>query len=114
MLTLFATSRTLIAYVLLALVFLVNPIGWVFLLFGLGCFFRIPYCLTVWYNIDVALCGFCHNTKLRTISGWTGQHLHQPRYKVQAKVIDFLAELCGDQPNHCTRVYHQEKARGLI
>lgn len=63
----------------------------------------------VWYLIDVLVCTVAHNTDGRTLSGWTGQHMSSNRrYKYQAVVIDGLARLFGDDPNHCWRAYVSE------
>lgn len=108
------TSRTLLAYVLLGLSLILSPLGWFFLLTGVGCFLRNKYCFKVWYQVDVLLCTMAHGTKLRTISGWSGQHAYLKRYLYQRRVIDFLAKLCGDGPNHCQRAFEWEREQGWV
>jgi len=69
----------------------------------------------IWYLIDVLICTVAHNTYMRTISGWTGQHMSsKKRYCYQAKVIDWLAQLVGDTSNHCFRQYRWEIKKGYV
>ncbi|MGK0272145.1 MAG: hypothetical protein ACI88H_002811 [Cocleimonas sp.] len=70
---------------------------------------------TVWIWFDRLVCTIAHGTWKRTISGWTGQHMkNKPRYKHQAKIIDWCAELVGDEPIHSMRAYIWEKSKGLV
>lgn len=101
--------RTLLAYLVIGV------------LLGLFCIPLLPfmekdnYAFNVWYSLDVAICTIAHGTKLRTISGWSGQHaLTKKRYRLQAKVIDFLAFCAGDGKNHCYRAYVWELEMGFV
>lgn len=74
---------------------------------------NLPFRL--WLLIDLLVCTVAHNTDMRTVSGWTGQHMKtKKRYAYQAKVIDWLAELVGDGPNHCERAYQWEISMGRV
>jgi hypothetical protein len=69
----------------------------------------------IWLLLDLLICTIAHNTDMRTVSGWTGQHMKtKPRYQRQAKVIDLLAELVGNGPNHCFRAYQWEIKMGRV
>lgn len=69
----------------------------------------------VWIWFDRLVCTVIHFTWMRTISGWTGQHMNnKPRYKYQAKVIDWGAELVGDLPLHSERAFSWEKSKGYV
>lgn len=71
--------------------------------------------LNVWIWFDRLVATVVHFTWKRTISGLTGQYMTKKlRYKYQAKVIDFLAKLCGDTPNHCERAYRWEQSIKVI
>lgn len=67
--------------------------------------------LRVWYNIDVMMATILYGTLDRTISGITGDNLKlgKPHWKLIGYVIDTLAKLCGDKPNHCIRASNSEK-----
>ena len=100
--------RQLLGYALVATL-LVSPIGLFYALCGIGCLLRNDYCFKQWLALDILACTTIHNTQRRTISGFTGQHLHINRYALQAKFIDSLAIMCGDSKNHCLRSYEWEK-----
>lgn len=100
--------RTLFSYLILGVVF------------GGICAPLLPFIskqnlpFRIWYLIDVLICTVAHNTNMRTVSGWTGQHMqNKKRYQHQAAVIDFIARLVGDKPNHCARAYKWEQTQGL-
>lgn len=74
--------------------------------------YRWAYLLWLWF--DRIVCTIVHFTWKRTISGLTGERaLTMARYRYQAIVIDWLAELVGDKPNHCYRAYLWEKRKGF-
>lgn len=79
----------------------------VFFLIQLPFINKSNYCLSTWYLIDKLACNAIHNTgKYRTISGWTGQHMHvMPRYRYQAVLIDSVFG-----KGHCWEQYLSEKA----
>jgi hypothetical protein len=69
----------------------------------------------VWIWFDRLVCTVAHFTWKRTISGWTGQHMtNKPRYKHQADVIDWGAELLGDKPLHSKRAFEWETSKGYV
>lgn len=110
MLTAFKVLRTLLGYVLIGLPALL-VFGWLLPFIDVK---QKNYAFNIWYAIDVAVCAIAHNTYKRSISGWTGQHMHtKPRYKYQAMIIDFLLKKV-DGPDHCWRVYTQELSRGYV
>lgn len=77
--------------------------------------FGNTYALNQWYTVDVLAATLIHGTRERTISGITGQYMDsKKRYYYQAKVIDWLAELFGDEPNHCHRAYLWELNSGYV
>jgi len=103
------TIRTLLSYLVIGLVFggICSPL--LFFMKGDNLPFRI------WFIIDLLICTIAHNTDMRTVSGWTGQHMHnKKRYYYQAKVIDWLAEVAGDGPNHCYRAFQWEVKKGRV
>lgn len=112
--------RTLLSYVL-AVSFIFSPfipygqyIGYViavFFLIQLPFIRKNDYCLNTWYIIDVLACHCVHRTKEnRSISGWTGQHMHKfRRYYYQAKVIDLIF---GE--DHCEREFIKERDKGHV
>lgn len=61
--------------------------------------------------LDIFACHVFHNTgSKRTISGWTGQHMHlSKRYHYQAKVIDF-----GFGKGHCELTFKSEQVKGQV
>ena len=101
--------RTLFSYLILGVVF------------GGSCSPLLPFMnknnlpFRIWYLIDLLTCTVAHDTSMRTISGWTGQHMAtKKRYYYQAKVIDWLAELFGDKPEHCLRAFVWERKQGFV
>lgn len=104
-----STLRTLVAYLILGLIFGGSCAPLLFFMDGKNIPFR------VWYLIDVMICTVAHDTDMRSISGWTGQHMaNKKRYALQAKVIDYLAVLVGDKPNHCYRMFVWEQRKGFV
>lgn len=117
---------TLIKYVLLFTVLVLNPLGlftdqlwlvfvnpfFIFLMIcAIGAFLGSRYCLLQWYNLDVAVATIAHGTYNRTISGIAGQRAYEmpsSRWVYVARVIDILAEILGDGSNHCYRAYKYE------
>ena len=109
--------RTLFSYVL-AVSFVISPfipygqyIGYLvasFFLVQFPLIRKYEYCLSTWYIVDVLACHCVHGTGTkRSISGWTGQHMHsKKRYHYQAKVIDFAF---GE--GHCWNEFLKEKAK---
>ena len=123
MLPLLRAIRTMFAYVLTLLKIVNTPLpfdnyvtlGGIYLLAaGALAIFGNSYGFNIWYQLDVMVNTICHNTRYRTISSWTGERLHIPRYRIQAKVIDTLAITLGDKPRHCERMYLWEKKMGFI
>ena len=99
----------------LPFIYAVNPIGVFYLFCGVFAFYGNEYGLRQWYAFDVLAATLIHGTEKRTISGIAGQYMDSKRrYYYQAKVIDWLAERCGDGPNHCWRVYLWEKNKGYV
>lgn len=88
---------------------LLSPFGWV--LIGMLFFIhKSQWCLDTWLLIDKLACNICHRTGLnRTISGYTGQRIHLPRYKIQAKFIDLIFG-----KNHCVEQFTYESKRGWV
>lgn len=109
------TARQLLGYGLIATFLFQSWFGYFCLLMGLFALLRNRYALIVWISLDYMACAVCHGVLLRTISSWTGQHMNQSkRYRYQAYLIDWLAELFGDLPNHCEREYQIDLKRGLV
>lgn len=100
--------RQFIGYLLVATL-LISPIGCFYGLCAIGAILGNQYCMRQWMALDILACTTIHNTQRRTISGYTGERLHLRRYRIQARVVDFLAMLFGDEPNHCERAYQWEK-----
>lgn len=107
--------RQLFGYCLVAYLLLNTPLG-VFFLLQFLFIKKYKYAFYTWYALDVLICHICHGTGIkRTISGWTGQHMHKyKRYYYQAIVIDWLLELLGDGPNHSLRTFNNEKKQGFV
>lgn len=109
LLIIFKTIRTLFSYLFLGVTLggVCSPL--LFFMKGNNMPFRI------WFLLDLLICTVAHNTNMRTVSGWTGQHMQQKkRYYYQAKVIDGLAKLFGDSPNHCARAFRWEIKKGRV
>lgn len=104
----------LIKYALFILLLFTGQLGWLFLLFGIAALFRLKHGFNVMYSLDVLAASFIHKTKKRTISGISGERaaLGQKRYVYQARFIDKLAVLFGDDENHCYRAWQDEKLLG--
>lgn len=65
---------------------------------------------SIWIWFDRLVATVVHFTWKRTISGITGQYMNtKKRYHYQAKVIDKLAVLFGDDKDHCYRAYRWER-----
>ena len=60
--------------------------------------------------VDRGVATWIFHTRDRTISGICGGRAKGNRkgYVLMAKMIDRLAELCGDEPDHCYRAYCYE------
>ena len=128
------TARTLLAYLVISLIF-VDSFIWLLplsesVIYGLNIFDSVictllvvslffvrdgNYAFYVWYSIDVTICSIAHGTVNRTISGWTGEHATKSkRYMYQAKLIDYFAFVFGDGWSHCERAYIWEKSKGYV
>ncbi|MDO6489288.1 hypothetical protein Q4503_16455 [Colwellia sp. 6_MG-2023] len=106
--TLLKAMRTLLAYLIIGLFF--GAIAAPLLPFIKNN--NMPF--RIWYLLDVLVCTIAHNTNMRTISGFTGQYITKhKRFYYSAKVIDWLAELFGDKPEHCKRMYQWEIEQGI-
>jgi len=107
----FKAFITLIEYVLIGI--LAGFFGLPFLPFISKKRRNIPF--RVWYLIDVTICTIVHNTSMRTISGWTGQHRnHLKRFEYLASLIDWLFEVIAKEKNHCALAYRYERAKGYV
>jgi len=103
------TTRQLLSYLLFATL-LLSPAG-LFLCLLFPFIKTNNYAFQTWLLLDRLTCTVCHNTKRRTISGWTGQWQNSiKRYYYQAKVINFLI---GDK-QHCYKAYLWEKSKGYV
>lgn len=102
--------RQLLGYLFFAYVFLDTWLG-VFFIIQFPFINKNTYCFFTWYILDIFACHVFHNTgSKRTISGWTGQHMHQyKRYYYVSVVIDF-----GFGENHCINEYLSEKKKGYV
>lgn len=102
--------RQLLGYVFFAYLLLDTPLG-VFFLVQFFFINKYSYCFFTWYVLDIFACHVFHGTgSKRTISGWTGQHMHtHKRYYYQSRVIDF-----GFGKNHCIKTFLGEKAKGYL
>jgi hypothetical protein len=102
--------RQLLGYAFFAYLLLDTPLG-VFFLVQFLFIKKYPYCFYTWYVLDIFACHVFHSTgSKRTISGWTGQHMHKSRrYYYQAKVIDF-----GFGKDHCFNTYLSELEKGNV
>lgn len=118
--TILKAIRTLFSYVI-AVSFIFSPfipcgeyIGYAiaaFFLIQLPLIRKYDYCLSTWYIVDILACHCVHATGAkRSISGWTGQHMHEyKRYYYQSKVIDLLF---GE--GHCEREFTRERTNGYV
>ncbi|GLX86383.1 hypothetical protein tloyanaT_26360 [Thalassotalea loyana] len=105
----FKVFQQLLGYVLIGL-----PMS-LLMLPSLIAFNRSTHIKRSWLALDIFIATLAHGTLRRTISGLTGERMHkQKRYYYQALVIDFLAKLVGDGPNHCYRAYLWEQRQGLV
>lgn len=66
--------------------------------------------LATWHGLDVFIASIMYRTRYRSISSIVGGKALQREkgYIVTQTVIDWLAGLFGDGPNHCYRAYHYE------
>jgi len=104
----FKFIKNIFVYALVATL-LLSPLGWVLVVM----FFYIEkseWCKDTWLILDILACNLRHKTGInRTISGWTGQHLHLPRYKKQARLIDgYFGK------NHCIIQFRYERKKGYV
>ena len=100
--------KNLAGYTIVASI-LISPVGLILLL-------MLPFirwnkwCANTWIIISKLVCNLCHSTGIhRTISGWTGQHITKPRYKIQARFID---SMFGE--SHCVNAFEHEKFMGWV
>jgi hypothetical protein len=100
--------RQLLGYAFFGYLLLGTPLG-VFFLVQFFFISKYPYCFSTWLVLDIFACHVFHGTGVkRTISGWTGQHMHTSRrYYYQAKVIDFAFG-----KDHCFKTFKSERAKG--
>lgn len=101
----------LIKYAVFILLLFTGQIGWLFLLAGLLALTGSTHGYNAMYALDVTAASMIHGTKKRTISGISGERaeLGSKRYIYQARFIDKLAKLFGDDENHCYRAWQDEK-----
>lgn len=97
------TIRTLLGYVLCAILFIVPLI-----LLTLPALFRNRWALVSLYSIDLTICAICHGELLESISARSYRFKHLKRYNYQRKLIDGLAVLFGGEPEHCRRAIRWE------
>lgn len=115
MIPLLKTFRQLLGYVLITYLLLKTPLVGVFFIVQLPLVFKFDYCRFCWLMLDMTICTIIHGTYMRTISGWTGQHMDKyKRYQYQAAVIDWLLEKMGDSKNHCKRAYEYELSKKYV
>jgi len=106
----------LIKYAIFILLLFTGQLGWLFLIFGVMALFRSKHGYNVMHSLDVLAASFIHKTKSRTISGISGERaeLGQKRYIYQARFIDRLAKLFGDDDKHCYRAFISEMERNDV
>ena len=102
--------RQLLGYVFFAYLLLDTPLG-VFFLVQFFFINKYSYCFFTWYVLDIFACHVFHGTgSKRTISGWTGQHMHKyRRYYYQAKAIDLIFG-----KDHCFKTFKSEHDKGYV
>lgn len=106
--------KQLFKVALLGFGLLLPPLGWVFAYYALVAFVnktKENRGVKVWFNLDRVIASMLYNTKDRTISGITGERAAKGvlGWRVIAKVINFLAKICGDGENHCDRAFTKEQ-----
>lgn len=104
----------LLKYLVFIILLFVVPFGWLYLIAGIIALGGVKEGFNVMHSLDVQAASFIHGTHRRTISGITGERaeLGEKRYLWQARFIDRLAKLFGDDENHCYRAWQSEQHLG--
>ncbi len=94
-----------------ALVILISPLGWFYIICIPFAIFKSRYAFVQLHVADVMIASKIYGTQYRTISGIVGQKTFESNKKhwvIMSKTIDKLAEMCGDSEKHCIRAYYWE------